>query len=175
MPIDHSRRTCASVISVKKKDTDFGLPVSCWQDRAMAASTGVLGWTRDSLWPLSSSYASHYRGNHLLCSSQAVAPSYTAMIRYETAAAEHSSSSGNGDGGDYALRSHELIASPTSTYEVLETLGEKTPSFSTCITSARVVQATRRASGRGLCVCVVCGVSVFAFLYQFGAHQKPYF
>ena len=107
-----------------KREYELVSPSAVGRVRAMAASTGVLGWTKDSFWPQSSSYASHYRGNHLLCSSQTAAPSYTAMTRHETAA-EHSSSSGNGDGGDYLLRSHELIASPTSTYEVLETLGER--------------------------------------------------
>ena len=31
---------------------------------------------------------------------------------------------GAAEGGDYALRSHEVIASRTSLYEVLETLGK---------------------------------------------------
>lgn len=91
----------------------------------MAASSGVLSWTRDSFWQQP---ANHYHGNQMPCSSQAAATTHSAAaVRHDVA--EESSSSGNSEGGDYSLRAHELIASPTSLYEVLETLGEATMSL----------------------------------------------
>lgn len=113
------------------------ISVSCrkevQRDRAMAASASVIGWTRDSFWPQSSNYADrHHRGNHLLAvpgsglsGTSAALPSTQQHQQVTTVAGDQEIAEGsNSEGGDYSLRAHELIASPNSLYEVLETLGK---------------------------------------------------
>ena len=87
----------------------------------MAVSSSFVGWSRESFWRQSSAYSHYHRGSHLPSAAPPVpaVPPSTAREPPET------SSSDTGEGGDYALRAHELIVSPNSPYEVLETLGER--------------------------------------------------
>ena len=90
----------------------------------MASSTGAVGWSRDGYWQQPSTYASHYGSNHLPLAAVPLDPQVVAAPA--TACAQETSRSDSSEGGDYPLRSHEVIASKNSLYEVLETLGKLT-------------------------------------------------
>ena len=90
----------------------------------MAASASIVGWNRDSYWQQPSAYADHRRGNHLAMPA-AMPSTQIAAATVRDQNQSEASGSGTGEGGDYSLRAHELIASKNSLYEVLETLGER--------------------------------------------------
>ena len=111
----------------------------------MAASASIVGWSRDSFWQHPSTL---HRGSHLAMGPSGVSATTTtsAAVLPNTQQQHHhhqqvagatlgdqelTDAIGNGDGGDYSLRAHELIASPNSMYEVLETLGERRRSYVT--------------------------------------------
>ena len=96
----------------------------------MAASASIVGWTRDAFW---SQASIRHRGNHLamgpgsgVSTTSAALPNTQQHQQVATLTdQELVEGNGSGDGGDYSLRAHELIASPNSLYEVLETLGKR--------------------------------------------------
>lgn len=95
----------------------------------MAASASIVGWSRDAFWPQAST---RHRSNHLamgpgsgVSTTSAALPTEQHQQVATLADQELLEGNGSGDGGDYSLRAHELIASPNSLYEVLETLGKR--------------------------------------------------
>ena len=99
----------------------------------MAASASTVGWSRDSFWQQPSTYAERHRGTHLAMGPGGVSATNAALPstqqHQQVAGATLgdqglTEANGTGEGGDYSLRAHELIASRNSLYEVLETLGE---------------------------------------------------
>ncbi len=106
----------------------------------MAASANIVGWSRDSFWQQPSNYTDrlgHHRANHLcvsggLSGASAALPSTQQHQQVATLAGDQELAEGSSsEGGDYSLRAHELIASPNSLYEVLETLGKRKEGYVT--------------------------------------------
>ena len=82
---------------------------------------------------------------------------------------ELTEASGSGEGGDYSLRAHELIASPNSLYEVLETLGERRERERLRDVATSVDPGGSRCGvlncidGGFVCVCRLRSMRIFAF------------